>query len=101
MGDIEVFVLLLVAHVLGDLYFQDDKTARKKVVSRSVCFKHCLLYALTQGVLFALLWMQSPMAVALLQVWTLLSVTHTLIDFLLRPFILKHVSSGLAALAID
>ena len=36
MGNIEVFVLLLVAHVLGDFYLQDDKTARKKVVSRSV-----------------------------------------------------------------
>lgn len=101
MGNIEVFVLLLVAHVLGDFYLQDDKTARKKAASRSVCFKHCLLYALIQGALFALLWMQSPMTVALLQVWMLLSVTHALIDFVLRPLILKHVSSELAALAID
>lgn len=101
MGSPELFVALLIAHALGDYYFQDDETARNKAASRDICFRHCLIYALIQGALFILLWLQLPKTIVLFQAWMLLSVTHALIDFLLRPLILRYVPSELVALGID
>lgn len=101
MGDFKLFVVLLIAHVLADFYLQDDETARNKIASRSICLRHCLAYALIQGAFLFLIWLQLRMTILILLVWVLLSATHALIDFWLRPLITRHVRSGLAVLAVD
>lgn len=50
------FLLLLLAHFLGDFYFQGSKTAENKNTSPKSFIIHCALYAAAGAVVFAPVW---------------------------------------------
>ena len=76
MHDNVLFWLLLVAHLLNDFYFQNEKMAEEKLKKPKVFLAHNVIYALCSGVLL-FLFIGLPLA---LTVTLLIAATHCGID---------------------
>lgn len=86
----KAFVVFLLAHTLGDFYFQTDKLAEQKDKSLSKAFLHSLIYALTCSLVILPLfnkWL--AMAAAFV------CVSHLLIDLSKWYFINKGIHINL------
>lgn len=71
------FIILLLAHILGDYYFQSDKLAKQKVYNVGSLFRHCLIYAATCIVLAI-----PVFDLSIIIGYVVLAASHMLIDFL-------------------
>lgn len=69
------FVLLLLAHIIGDFYFQSEYMAENKKKSLAWVLRHCLLYWMAM-----LLFTVPMMSFELLLGATIASILHSVID---------------------
>ena len=73
----QIFILLILGHILGDYYFQNEKLAHDKQESKKKLLKHCIYYSLAIFLVFLPVY-QSKMTFFLL----FYSLSHLIIDFL-------------------
>jgi hypothetical protein len=70
------FLILLLAHILGDFYFQSNKLAKQKSKSFQSALKHCIIYAVT-CFLIAIPVYDTSIVIG----FAFLAISHFLIDF--------------------
>ncbi len=71
----EFFLLLFLAHIVSDFYFQTEKVARKKEDSMKWVILHCLCYWFTTiGILLPVI------SLAIFRYGTIAAITHLIID---------------------
>lgn len=98
----EALCLLLVGHTFGDFYFQSDKLASKKERSRTAMLHHCVLYAIGMAAAIAVLayGLQCDLRAAALA-WVALCLAHALVDFAVRPNLIRSLPGSLRPFACD
>ena len=75
----ELFILLLFGHLLGDYLFQNDWMARQKKEKLIPCMIHCIIYTLTVFILLIpLLWHKHPFVSVAIIICIFLS--HIILD---------------------
>ena len=80
----EYFVLLLLAHVLGDFYFQTGHMSRKKDSSMKWVIMHCLFYWLS-----ILIVLGPVMSVTIMLIGTVAAAAHAVIDIMKYLYVRK------------
>jgi hypothetical protein len=75
----QAFLIFFLAHILGDFYFQSNKTVDEKRKNIYGVIRHCVHCLITYVILTALLMQPSP---GLLSAVSLLAVSHFFIDLL-------------------
>src|SRR5665647_337056 len=73
----EYFVLLLLAHVIGDFYFQTGNMSRKKDSSMKWVIMHSLFYWLS-----TLLILSPGFSISIFIIGTIAAASHAVIDIL-------------------
>ena len=98
----EALCLLLVGHALGDFYSQSDRLASEKELLRTAMLHHCVLYAAGMAVAIAVLayGLQCDLRAAALA-WVALCLAHALVDFVVRPNLIRSLSGSLRPFAWD
>lgn len=71
-----LLLILLLGHILGDYYFQNEGMARQKATDRKILREHCLVY----GIPFALLGLLFGLNLPLLLIFLLAFLIHAFID---------------------
>lgn len=71
------FIVLLIAHLLGDFIFQSSSLAKKKSSSIKALYKHCAIYSFF--VFSSVVWFGSLLNIII--VGLLISLTHGFIDY--------------------
>lgn len=72
-----VFIVMMIAHVLADFYFQSSKLAQDKVMNPKAMVKHILLYS---AVIFIVMCTMTKLNLAMIMSVLLLCVTHAVVD---------------------
>lgn len=74
----KLFLVCVIAHVIGDYYFQNNEMAETKNEKIKVLFKHSLFYSIP----FMLIWILFENSIKLLIFFIALCVTHLFIDYM-------------------
>lgn len=94
-----VFGCFLLFHILFDFYFQSNKMADEKEYSRVALGIHCLVYAAGAAATAALLFEAS--AIAIVASFTVLALSHWIIDGSLRRTIARLELSPVGSFLVD
>ena len=92
----KTLLILGVFHTIGDFYLQFAGISKNKAEKMGVLFLHAALYAVSMGVVF----LCTPFFKALIS-WTIISLTHLIIDRIKIAYDKKHGKKKLYSFVLD
>lgn len=92
----KTLLILGICHLFGDYYLQTTGMTRKKKDHTGTLLIHAALYAVSMGIIF----LCAPVVPALIS-WTIISLTHLIVDRIRISFDKKHEKQKLWSFIID